>query len=172
MGVDGGGHHVEGAEGASHEFEAGDLSELRVAEVSEDEQHEADGEQEKGEGHGTVDSHGGDEHDEGVDGEGDEEPADVGTAGGIDFKLVAEENDGEGDPERTVSGERAVAEVVAAFELLEAGDELCKSAEDDGDCEDGAHFAPADIVELQQQCGNSKPGESYYGWVSLCICSF
>jgi hypothetical protein len=100
------------------------------------------------------------------DREGHPEPADVGGAALEDLVTVAQEDQGEGDPEGAKAREGAVAEVIASLHLLEPGHELGEPPENDGEGEHGPNAAPAHIVELEHERGKPKTGQADHGGIS------
>jgi len=128
---------------------------------------EADQQQGEGYGHCPVNAHGGNPEDKGVDGPAHQKPAHVGGAGVIDVKMVEDENDSQGYPESAVGDKGAVAEVVAALELLEPGKHLGQAAEDKGKGDNGPDVAQSYIVHLQQHGGEGKSRKPDYRRVAL-----
>jgi hypothetical protein len=114
-----------------------------------------------------VNPHGGHPEDESKKCEAYEKPTDIGMGRFVNAEVVAEQDDGKGDPKRSVTDKGAVAKVVTTFKLLKPSNELGESTKNNGECEHGTNPAPTDIVELEDECGDSESGESYDSWITL-----
>jgi hypothetical protein len=102
-------------------------------------------------GHGTMNTHGADPHDGGVQGPDHQEKTNIRVAERVYFEMIQHPDDTQGDPESAVRDKCAVSEIVAAFELLKTGDQLSHPAEGKGKRQDRTDAAPSKIVELEDQ---------------------
>jgi len=130
-------------------------------------ENEADKEQGKGQGHHAMNFHGRDPHDKGVNGPDHQEPANIGGAGMVNVKMVENENDPKSYPETPVRDKSTVAEVVAAFELLETGEHLGQSSEYKAKRNNWPDITQSDIVNLQQHGSEGKPCKTDNRRISL-----
>ena len=153
------GHHVEGGGGAQHQFVSGHLGQFRVSEMRQVKKDKSDEQQGKGNGHGTVNSHGGNPHDKGVNRPADQKPSQIRRAGMVHVVVVEQKNNAQGDPEGPIRNKGTVTEIVADFEFLVSGDQLRHATEYECQRNDRTDTTPAHVVELEQQGRDAESRE-------------
>ncbi|VTR68646.1 hypothetical protein DESC_720024 [Desulfosarcina cetonica] len=112
-----------------------------------------DDEQGKRRCHGPMNAHGADPHDEGVERPGDQEKSHIGVAEGVDLVIIQHPDDPQRDPERAIGNKGTVTEIIAAFELLKARDQLGDPAKGNRKGQNRSDPTPPKVMELENQCG-------------------
>ena len=129
--------------------------------MSENEQEETDFQCYESETHGKVNTAGSGQKSTSKNEPRDQIPTNIVLAVRVNLEIVAQQDDRERHPEASVAGECAVAEVVGTFEFLKACNELRKTSKKKTQGDNGTRAAPADIVELQNQCGHTEPSKAH-----------
>ena len=78
-------------------------------------------------------------------------PTDIVLGQRVDLEVVEQPYDPETDPERAIACESAIAEAIVHLLLLETGDQLSQTAENQSHGQYWSDSAKTQIVNLQQQ---------------------
>ena len=159
-------HHIPGGEGAADQHVGGDRVAQGKPKVAEIEQNKAREQQREGRRHRAVYPQRPYPEDRREKRPGDEEPPHILVRGLEETVVPREQHQAKRDPEGPVGGEGAVAEVIAGFHLLQARDHLRESAENQTEPDHRPQAHEPEIVELEDQRGETEAGEADHGGIA------